>query len=158
FYRIIGRFLVGAIVSIAVFCVTSEAASKSPGSSQKQREFKTPKEAAESLVQAAAVFDVAALKEILGPDGIDLVSSEDPVADKNRAAAFAAKAKERMIIGADSKNANRAIVTVGNDDFPMPIPIVRRNAKWMFDTKAGRDEILKRRIGTNELDAIAVCR
>ncbi len=106
------------------------------------KEFKTPKEAADSLVQAAAAFDVVMLKEILGPDSVDIISSQDPVADKERAVRFAAKAKEKMLLGADAKNANRAILTVGNDDFPMPIPIVRRAGKWHFDTKGGRNEIL----------------
>ncbi len=80
------------------------------------------------------------------------------MADKNRAAAFATKAKEKMLLGTDAKNPNRVILTVGNDDFPMPIPIVRKKGKWSFDLKAGREEILYRRIGTNELDAIAICR
>jgi hypothetical protein len=123
-----------------------------------EKQFNTPKEAADNLVQAAEAFDVAALKEILGPDSTDIVTSEDPVADKNRAVAFAAKAKEKNNIGMDSKNPNRAILTVGNDDFPVPIPIVKHKGKWTFDTKVGREEILNRRIGTNELDAIAICR
>ena len=123
-----------------------------------QKQFNTPKEAADSLVQAAESFDVNALKEILGPDSTDIVSSEDPVADKNKAVAFAAKAKEKSNIGTDAKNPNRAILTVGKDDFPVPIPIVKQKGKWVFDMKSGRQEILNRRIGTNELDAIAICR
>ena len=124
----------------------------------KQKEFDTPQQAADSLVQAAESFDVPVLKEILGPDSTDLVSSEDSVGDKNRAVAFAAKAKEKNSVAADPKNPNRAILTVGNDDFPFPIPIVKHKGKWYFDTKAGRQEILNRRIGANELDAIAICR
>jgi len=127
-------------------------------SQSKQKQFNTPKEATDSLVQAAESFDVAALTEILGPDSKDILSSEDPVADKNRAVAFAAKAKEKNNVGMDPKNPNRAIITVGNDDFPLPIPIVKQKGKWTFDTKVGREEILNRRIGTNELDAIAICR
>ena len=152
-----------AIFTSCFISVSLEGAPKpkpvSPKAPQlKQKEFKTPKEAAESLVQAAASFDVPALIEILGPDSADIVNSEDAVADKNRAMAFAAKAKQKMVIGTDPKNSNRVILTVGNDDFPMPIPIVRKKAKWLFDTKSGREEILYRRIGTNELDAIAICR
>ena len=124
----------------------------------KQKEFNTPNEAAESLIKAADVFDVTALKEILGPDCDDIVTSQDPVADKNRATAFAAKAKEKNSITPDSKNSNIAILTVGTDDFPLPIPIVKNKGKWSFDTKTGRQEILNRRIGANELDAIAICR
>ena len=127
-------------------------------SDSKQKQFDTPKEAAENLVQAAESFDVAALTEILGPDSADVVSSQDPVADKKQAMAFAAKAKEKSNIGTDPKNPNRAILTVGSDDFPVPIPIVKQKGKWVFDMKAGRQEILNRRIGTNELDAITICR
>ena len=77
--------------------------------------------------------------------------------DKNRAADFATKAKEKNSVQPDPKNPNRAILSVGNDDFPVPIPIVKNKGKWHFDTKSGRDEILRRRIGANELDAIEVC-
>jgi hypothetical protein len=124
----------------------------------KAKQFNTPKEAADSLVQAAESFDVAALKEILGPDSDDIISSDDAVADKNRAVAFAAKAKEANALGMDSKNPNRAVLTVGKDNSELPIPIVKNKGKWSFDTKTGREEILNRRIGTNELDAIAICR
>ena len=134
-----------------------EAAVAAPQSNQKQ--FNTPKEAADSLIQAASAYDVNALKEILGPDADDIVSSQDPVGDKNRAAKFAAKAKEKTNVGIDPKNKNEAILTVGNDDFPLPIPIVKdKTGKWFFDTKVGREEILNRRVGGNELDVISICR
>ena len=123
-----------------------------------QKTFDTPKAATDSLVQAAESFDVPALTEILGPHSADIISSEDPVADKNRAVAFAAKAKEKSSLATDPKNPNLTIFTVGKDDFQLPIPIVKQKGKWLFDTKVGREEILNRRIGTNELDAIAICR
>jgi hypothetical protein len=132
-----------------------EAATDAQG---KQQQFDTPQQACDSLVQAATTFDTAALKEILGPDGTDLISSDDPVMDKERAVKFSAKAKEKNSVEVDKKNPNRAILTIGNDDFPIPIPVVKRHGKWMFDTKAGRQEILNRRIGANELDAIEICR
>src|SRR5213083_712178 len=123
-----------------------------------QKQFDTPQQAADALIQVAANFDVAAAKEILGPDSGDIVASEDPVQDKNRAAQFAAKAKEKNSVEIDKKNPNRAILLVGNDDFPLPIPIVKHKGKWSFDTKVGREEILNRRIGANELNAIEICR
>ena len=129
-----------------------------PETKAKQKEFDTPKQAADALIQAAETFDTAALKEILGPDSTDIISSVDPVADKTRAVAFASKAKEKITVDVDSKNPNRATVSVGNDDFPLPIPIVKEKGKWHFDTKAGREEILNRRIGADELDAIEVAR
>ena len=124
----------------------------------KQKQFDDPKQATDSLVQAAEAFDVPALQEILGPDSEDLINSEDPVQDKQRAAAFAAKAKEKSSVVVAKTNPNLAVVTVGNDDFELPIPLVKNKGKWSFDTKVGREEILNRRIGTNELDAIAICR
>jgi hypothetical protein len=144
----------GLTMQAAPSAKTVAAAASQP----KQQEFDTPKQAADALIQVAANFDVAAAKEILGPDGEDLISSEDPVMDKNRAQAFAAKAKEKNSIEIDKKDPNRAILLVGNDDFPLPIPIVKHKGKWSFDTKVGREEILNRRIGANELDAITICR
>jgi hypothetical protein len=123
-----------------------------------QKGFDTAEQAADALIQAAEAFDVAALKEILGPGSEDLVASDDQVQDKNRAIEFVAKAKEKHSIEVDAKNANSATLLIGNEDWPLPIPIVKRNGKWYFDTKAGREEILLRRIGTNELDVIEICR
>lgn len=123
----------------------------------RQKDFDTPELAVESLVQAAASFDVPALREILGPDSDDLIASKDPVMDKERAIAFVAKAKAKRSIEVDPKNPDRAILSVGKDAFPFPIPIVKQKDKWSFDTKAGRHEILLRRIGANELDAIEIC-
>ncbi len=122
------------------------------------KEFDTPKAAAAALIEAAGSNDTAALKEILGPGSDDIISSEDAVADKNRVMAFVAKAKEKTEVGADPKNKNRAILTIGNDELTVPIPIVHNKGKWSFDTRVGREEILNRRIGANELDAIAICR
>ena len=123
-----------------------------------QKEFDTAKQAADALIQVATNLDITAAKEILGPDGEDIVSSEDPVMDKNRATAFANKAKEKTSVEIQKRNPNEAILLVGNDDFPLPIPIVKQKGKWFFDTKVGREEILNRRVGANELNAIEICR
>ena len=107
----------------------------------------------------ATNFDAAKAKDVLGPDSEDIVSSEDPVADKNQATAFANRAKEKTSVEIDKKNPNHAILVVGKDDFPLPIPIVKqKGGKWFFDTKIGREEILNRRVGANELNAIEICR
>jgi hypothetical protein len=142
-----------ATVAFATAAEPKADASATPASNQKQ--FATAKEAADALVQAATSFDQAALKEILGPESEDLVTSEDPVEDKNRAVAFAEKAKEKSSL---EQKGDHAIMEVGKDDFPLPIPIVKRKGKWVFDTKVGKEEILNRRIGSNELDAITICR
>src|SRR5437899_9703885 len=146
-----------------LFLVTQAAPEPKQGSTAaaaqpQQKQFDTPKQAADALIQVAANFDPAAAKEILGPDSEDIVASEDPVQDKNRAAEFAAKAKEKMSIQTDKKHPNHAIVLVGNDEFSLPIPLVKQKGKWFFDTKVGREEILNRRVGANELNAIEICR
>ena len=145
---------------ITSFFLTAQQAQQpeSAPSTPVQKTFGTPREAAEALIEAAGNFDLPALKEILGPDGKDLVSSEDAVQDKNKAATFAEKAREKTTVTIDAKNHMRAMVSVGNDNWPLPIPIVQTGEKWHFDTKAGRQEILFRRIGANELDAIQICR
>ncbi len=128
---------------------------KSPAATQ--RTYATARAAADALIAAAADYDVAALKEILGPAGVDLVVTSDPVQDRNDGADFAAMAHEKTEIVVDPKNANRATLVIGDKDWPSPLPIVRKNGKWFIDAKAGRQEILNRRIGRNELDAIDVC-
>ena len=150
--------LTSCLLTIAVHAAPS-AKTDAPATSQpNQKEFDSPKQAADALIQVAANFDVAAAKEILGPDGEDLIASEDPVQDKNRAAEFAAKAKEKNSVEIDKKDPKRAILLVGNDNFPVPIPLVKQKGKWFFDTKVGREEILNRRVGANELNAIEICR
>ena len=122
-----------------------------------ERQFATAEEAAAALVAAAEQFNVSELKAILGPDGEVLVSSADTVADRNRAKAFAAEAHVQQQLEFDSAGTS-AVISVGAEDWPMPIPIIKQGGKWYFDAPAGKEEILRRRIGQNELDAITVCR
>jgi hypothetical protein len=129
-----------------------------PETPQAQKAFNTPQEAADSLIQAAETYDVSVLLEIFGPDGKDFVSSADPIRDKSVAASFAAKAREKHVVAVDSRDKTRAVLSVGKNDWPLPVPIVKKAGKWYFDSKQGRDEILYRRIGANELDALQVCR
>jgi hypothetical protein len=151
--------LVTSVYAVDTSSRPTDQASQAPDSRQSaQKSFGTPKEAAEALIQAAKTYNVAALKNILGPDGEDLVTSEDPVQDKNRAAAFVEMAEKKNQVTVDPKNPKRAILSVGDDDWPLPIPIAKTGAAWVFDTKAGRQEVLFRRIGSNELDAIQICR
>jgi hypothetical protein len=160
--------IAGAIVGCAALILTTDAAEKKQttaapsqkheASTLQQKQFDTADQAADELIQAAGNWDVAQLKEILGPDSEDIVSSEDPVMDKNRAVAFANKAKEKKSVEIDKKDPNRAVVVVGSDDFPLAIPVVKQKGKWSFDTKVGREEILNRRVGANELNTIGICR
>jgi hypothetical protein len=154
---------ISVLTTAAFFCALGIPAHAAPQSKQTpgqsaQKAFTTPQEAAQALIQAAGSYDVPTLMEILGPDAKDLVSSEDPVRDKNRSVEFAALAKEKQSVTLDPRTSDRARLSVGNEDWPFPIPIVMRNGKWYFDSKSGREEILFRRIGENELDAILICR
>jgi hypothetical protein len=117
-----------------------------------QQAFKTPDEAASALVSAAKAGDPKALVTVLGPDGADIASSGDEVADAATRDKFVAayNTKHQITMQGDSK----AIMVIGQEDYPLPIPLVRKDGMWRFDTAAGRDEILARRIGRNELDAI----
>lgn len=153
--QIASTIVIVAFVTAAFATAAEPKSDTSAAPSSSQRQFASPKEAADALVQAAASFDQAALREILGPESEDIIASEDPVEDKNRAIAFAEKAKEKKTL---ERVGDHAILEVGKNDFPLPIPIVKRKGKWVFDTKIGKEEILNRRIGANELDAITICR
>ena len=145
--------------SIVSFLAVGPLAAQQSAVSAQQKTFASPQEAVTALVQAASSYDVDQLTAIFGPDGKDLITSADPVQSKNAAITFAGKANEKQEITPDPKNPNRQIVSVGNDDWPLPIPLAKKaDGKWYFDSKAGRNEVLLRRIGANELDAIQICR
>ncbi len=121
------------------------------------KSFSTPQQAADALVAAAEKFDELALEEIFGPDGDDLVLTGEYPQDRQRATDFAAEAHEKQSISLDPKTGSRAILSVGNANWPFPVPIVKTGDTWSFDPNAGRQELLYRRIGYNELDAIQIC-
>ena len=122
------------------------------------RAFPTAQAAASALIQAASTFDEPAIEAMFGPDGKDLVSTEDPVRDRSYALAFASLAQEGHAVVVSPTNPGRATLQVGQEHWPLPVPIVRTGGKWYFDARTGHDEILFRRVGANELDAIEVCR
>lgn len=128
-----------------------------PSSTAGTRGFDSPQQAVDALIDAAQKFDVNALLQIFGPGGEEIVLSGEYPQDERHAANFVAEAQEKKSVSVDPKSANRAFLLVGNEDWPFPVPIVKRGDKWFFDGKAGRQELLYRRIGANELDAIAIC-
>ena len=134
--------------------LTLTAAEKVPSG----KAFESPQQAADALVKAAGANDTAALIEIFGPESKDLVDTGDAVDDKNRHAKFAELAGEKLHVATDPKKPNRATIEIGADDWPFPIPLVQSGGKWRFDAKAGRRELLARRIGHNELEAINLLR
>ena len=139
------------LVSMTIAALLSMAASIAGA----QQAFKTPDEAASALVSAAKADDPKAIVTVLGPDGTDIASSGDEVADAATRQKFVAAydAKHQITMEGD----NKAIMVIGQEDFPLPIPLIRKDGMWRFDTAAGREEILFRRVGKNELDAIQAC-
>lgn len=130
-----------------------------PAVSAAQKSFASPEEAAQALLTAAEANDQAALLVLFGPGGKEVLSSGDPVQDKNYRAAFVEKAKKSMKLEKDPLNEKRVVIVIGEDDFPFAIPLVRSaDRQWRFDMNEGKFEVLARRIGSNELDAIAVCK
>jgi hypothetical protein len=118
--------------------------------------FDSDDQAAAALVDAAKARDKDAMHHVFGPASKELVSG-DPVQDNNGFQSFATHAGERLRL--EKKDANTSILYIGNQDWPFPIPLVRTaSGKWFFDTAAGLQEILARRIGANELETIQVCR
>lgn len=151
----VARFsAIGLVLGALFFASPASAAAPDAG----PRAFDTPQQAAEVLVKAAEAGDIPALLAILGPEGKDIVSSGDPVEDRNDLAKFAKKARAKMKVSFDLADPKRAILIAGDDDWPMPVPIVEAAGKWRFDAKEGREEILARRIGGNELQAISLLR
>lgn len=155
--------VVWACVSPAALFAAQQSAAKAVGvntaaSSAGAKVFGTPQQAADALISAAEIFDVVALKQIFGPEGDDIVFSGEFPQDRKHAIDFAAEAREKISVSVDPKSGNRAFLLVGNEDWPFPIPLVKRGEKWSFDSKTGRQELLYRRIGANELDAIEICR
>jgi hypothetical protein len=120
-----------------------------------QKMFADPEDAVKALVEAVKSHDTAALDQIFGPSAKDLRSSDDV-----QAAAefdeFSRHAAEKTSLV--KENDAKAIIQIGNENWPYPIPLVKKNGQWSFDTDAGKDEVLNRRIGENEFTAILVCR
>lgn len=126
----------------------------SPAETVKQRTFASPEEAVEALVTALRSNDVNALEAIFGPGSRDLFISGDPVKDQSGRDQFVKLYGEKNRL---EETADKVFLSVGDDDWPLPIPIVKRDALWRFDAKEGMDEILARRIGRNELSVIQTC-
>jgi hypothetical protein len=120
-----------------------------------QRTFASPQEAMTALVDALRAGDRDSLLAILGPEGQDIISSGDAVSDKAD--------RDRFLAAYDNKvdlvprGNDRVEVILGHDNWPFPIPLVKGEEGWFFDTQAGKEEILNRRIGRNELNTIQVC-
>jgi hypothetical protein len=125
---------------------------------ESQRTFATPQDAIQAIIDAADHNDAAALLLLFGPDGKDILESGDPAEDKESRAEFARSAHEKLQIEQDPGNPGRVTFAVGEQDWPFPVPVVRKDGKWRLDPISGRLEILARRVGRNELNTMEICR
>lgn len=147
--------LVFALAAAYAAAAVAQSAATGMGPSP-PKSFATPEAAAQALAQAAKANDLAALQAIFGDDAEELLHSGDDVADAHNRQLFSTAYDEEhklMPRGTQSE-----ILVVGKDQWPMPIPLVKRRGGWVFDTQAGEYEILLRRIGRNELSAMRVCK
>jgi Protein of unknown function (DUF2950) len=145
------RSLIVRLVAVAVVSILAL-----PAAARAQQTFQTPDEALNALVDAARRGDRRALLKVLGPSGPTVISSGDDVADATTRQGFVAAydAGHRVVMQGD----NKARVVVGAQDLSFPVPLVRSNGRWWFDTPAARLDIALRRIGRNERQAVETAR
>jgi len=147
-----GIAIVAAAVMVAGFYQMSIAADVKQ---VKQKSFQSPEEAAKALFDALKAGDTKEMLAIFGQAGKEVISSGDEVADK--------AARERFVKSYEAMNKleketdKKVTLVVGNHDWPFPVPIVKKGETWVFDTMAGKEELLNRRIGRNELNTIQTC-
>ena len=141
------------LILIIVFAIGS--AERALGAAAvKQKTFSSPEEGVKALIDAAKKNDTKGILEILGPEAKSIIESGDPVADN--------EGRERFVKSYDEANKlvksgeTEMVLEVGKDEWPFPIPLVKGNAGWYFDTQEGKEELINRRIGRNELDVIQV--
>ena len=151
-FKIKGKNIAGwfsILIAVAFLLTGSSAFGKAAPAAQKT--FSSPEEAVKALITAARNNDDKEVMAIFGPAGKDLISSGDPVSDKQR--------REQFLKAYDEKNSlvpekGSMVLVIGKNDWPFPIPLVKKGETWLFDANKGKDEILNRRIGQNELSTI----
>ena len=153
-YRMFQLFSRTLAILIAMVALTASPAMA--GGPAGQKSFVSPQQAVAALVAAVRDNKDAELRAILGPGSEDLISSGDRVADQKGRTRFLKAYEEKK--GLEQEDEGLAVLLVGGKDYPFPIPVVRRGDTWLFDTQAGMEEIINRRIGRNELHTIEVMR
>ena len=123
-----------------------------------QERFDSPEAAAKAIIDAADNRDFTALLAILGPGATGILTSGDPALDSAEQEEFARLAHAKRRLEISPMNPNRAILAIGDEDWPFPVPIVHAKGKWSFDASETPVEMRARRIGSDELDVIEICR
>jgi hypothetical protein len=156
--RYTGRMLLIGLwfIATAIGPIAISASSAMAATAVQQKTFATPAAAVDALITANRANNMRELLAVLGPEGTKLIHSGDAVADKGGRDRFLAAYDQTHKLELDGQD--KAILIVGKEEWPLPIPLVRQQASWRFDTRAGMEEILNRRIGHNELSVIEVCR
>lgn len=145
----INRFAVGTAAAVLIFCLLVDLAAAVTG----QKTFASEQEAVDAAIKALRDDNNQEVLAIFGADANELMLSGDPVADRTRRQMFLQAYDEQHRLDAEG---DKKILIVGVNEWPFPIPLVRQGQQWVFDTNAGREEILNRRIGQNELNTIKV--
>ena len=125
------------------------------GAAARQQSFPSPEAGVQALMEAAKSNDTKTMLQILGPEAQSFINTGDPVSDQASRERFVQAYEEAhtLVQSGDTK----VILQIGKDEWPFPIPLVKGSTSWRFDTKEGKEELLNRHIGRNELDVIQVC-
>src|SRR4051794_17507311 len=151
--RVSGTWRLCVLVSAVVVLTASIATAQSAAG---HRTFATANDAAQALIAAVKTGEFKELLAIFGPDGEQLVASSDPATGRTNREVFSVAVAEKWLLTDDDPN--RKTLVIGNEEWPFPVPIVKDASGWRFDTAAGKEEIIARRIGRNELAAIDTSR
>jgi Protein of unknown function (DUF2950) len=144
--------------SLALACVLSTAVA-AQGTKPEYRTFATPEDAVKALDAAVKAGDLAEVIALFAPEGKDLAESSDPATAQNNRQVFAVAFNEGWhLVDVAGQGANKKTLVIGNEDWPFPVPLIKQNGKWRFDATAGKEEVIARRIGRNELAAIGTCK
>ena len=149
------HFSVAIILAMLLVVCAGYSPAQAAAKGVQRKTYASPEEAVKALVEAMKSDDAKALIAILGPGSKQVISSGDDVADKTFYEKFVKAYEDKNKI--EMINDSKAILSVGEKDWPLPIPIVKKGQKWSFDTKAAKEEILNRRIGRNELSTVKFC-
>jgi Protein of unknown function (DUF2950) len=142
----------GSVIACVMIGALSCAACSRPGP---QRTFRTPEDAVRTLTDTTKAGKLDELITIFGEDGKDLVASSDPATARKNRQVFTAAVAERWRL--EDQGSGGKVLVIGNEDWPFPVPLVKDGNDWRFDTAAGKEEVLTRRIGRNELAVIQIC-
>lgn len=156
FHFIFGSNRGARMAALGLMILVVTAFARSAIGEQAQKRFKTAEEAVQTVITAAKANNKPELLAIFGADAEDLISSGDKIADRRARQLILVALNEKWSLA--NQGPNTKTLVIGNEEWPYPIPLVKEKTGWRFDTAAGREEILYRRIGRNELSTIKSCR